>query len=179
MNSYLHYFAYGSNMSLKRLRARVPDAQPIGRAALPGHELRFHKRGRDGSAKCDAFYIGPGNRTLAGVLFTLPSSGLTTLDRIEGLGAGYERKQVDVELDRGDMCRALTYYATDIDAALTPFCWYRHHVLTGANEFGLPRAHIEAIEAVNTLRDPDSERRAREYSHYDPYSAPGTTGNGR
>lgn len=31
------YFAYGSNMATARLRARMPSAQPIGIATLPGH----------------------------------------------------------------------------------------------------------------------------------------------
>jgi hypothetical protein len=52
------YFAYGSNMSVSRLVARTPSAQPLGRCALRGHQLRFHKVGGDGSAKCDAFHTG-------------------------------------------------------------------------------------------------------------------------
>jgi len=39
----LRYFAYGSNMSLARLRRRVPSARRIAVATLPGYRLRFHK----------------------------------------------------------------------------------------------------------------------------------------
>jgi hypothetical protein len=49
------YFAYGSNMETARLRERMPSAKPLGVAKLSGHELRFHKRSKDGSGKCNAF----------------------------------------------------------------------------------------------------------------------------
>ena len=49
----LLYFAYGSNMSSVRLRARVNSAQPLGVARLPGHRLRWHMHSLDGSGKCD------------------------------------------------------------------------------------------------------------------------------
>lgn len=51
----IYYFAYGSNMLTERLIARTPSARPVGTSLLPGHRLTFHKRGRDGSGKCDAF----------------------------------------------------------------------------------------------------------------------------
>ncbi len=49
------YFSYGSNMSSRRLLSRVPSARFITSASLPGHALHFHKKGLDGSAKCDAY----------------------------------------------------------------------------------------------------------------------------
>lgn len=165
MNELVRYLAYGSNMSLRRLQARVPEASPIGRAELPGHELRFHKRGRDGSGKCDAHFTnGPGH--LVGVLFDLPLAGKKVLDRIEGLGAGYEEKRVTVTLYDGTRSDALTYYATDIDDTLQPYCWYRHHVMAGALEFDLPKDYIDTIGAITVVTDPDRERREREYAAY-------------
>ena len=38
----LNYFAYGSNMSLARLRARIPSAEKVGSFMLREHSLRFH-----------------------------------------------------------------------------------------------------------------------------------------
>ena len=166
MNGLIRYLAYGSNMSLRRLQARVPEASPVGRAVLPGHVLRFHKRGRDGSGKCDAHFTG-GSGHLVGVLFDLPLAGKNVLDRIEGLGAGYEQKQVSVTLSDGTRSDALTYYATDIDDRLEPFCWYRHHVMAGALEFELPGDYIAAIDAIRVVTDPDRDRRQKEYATYD------------
>lgn len=37
----MRYFAYGSNMSSPRLKARVPNAERVGVFTLPEHSLRL------------------------------------------------------------------------------------------------------------------------------------------
>ena len=37
------YFSYGSNMSLQRMKERVPGAELISIATLFEHQLKFHK----------------------------------------------------------------------------------------------------------------------------------------
>ena len=37
------YLAYGSNLSIERMRSRCPDAEAIGRAMIPGYRLLFKK----------------------------------------------------------------------------------------------------------------------------------------
>lgn len=154
----LNYFAYGSNMSLARLRARVPSAEKIGSFILAGHSLRFHKRGRDGSGKCDAFVTNSAEDIIVGVLFTIDADEKAHLDRIEGLGCGYENKWVCVSDGGGLEYEAATYYASSVDGTLKPYSWYKHHVLVGARESGLPVDYIHAIERVEHLDDPDSSR---------------------
>ena len=53
MDTFL-YFAYGSNMSERRLRVekRAPSAKVIGTGVLNNHCLTFHKRSEDRSGKC-------------------------------------------------------------------------------------------------------------------------------
>ena len=63
------YFAYGSNLHPARLAARTPSCHALGRAVLARHVLRFHKRGRDGSAKCDAWFTGDPTDRLYGVVY--------------------------------------------------------------------------------------------------------------
>lgn len=166
-SDHLNYFAYGSNMSLRRLRARVPAAQALGRGILHGHELRFHKRGRDGSGKCDAFEVENTRARVIGALFSIPQEGKAALDLVEGLGAGYEEKQVSILVGDGDQQHeAVTYYATDIHSDLLPYCWYRQHVLTGAREFELPPHYVEVIANTPYTADPDAGRRLRELAMY-------------
>lgn len=112
----MDYFAYGSNMSLRRLRQRVPEVAVQGRAVLAGYDLRFHKVGSDGSGKCDAFFTGDSTDILYGVLYHLPASGKPVLDRIEGLGAGYDERTVAVRLANGSQVEAVTYVATELDS---------------------------------------------------------------
>lgn len=161
----LPYFAYGSNMSLARLRNRVSNVEPVGLALLKGHQLRFHKRGRDGSAKCDAHFTGDDDQVF-GVLFLLDPSDRSALDAFEGVGAGYDARTVSVQLSSGGTRQALSYCATDIDASLKPYCWYRHHVVTGAREFGLPPGYVADIEAIPVIADQDTGRLSREYAPY-------------
>ena len=47
------YFAFGSNMSVLRLRARAPSALPVGQARVKKYRLVLDKWSRDGSAKAD------------------------------------------------------------------------------------------------------------------------------
>ena len=162
----MHYFAYGSNLSLRRLRARVPSATPLGNAVLYGHQLRFHKRGRDGSAKCDAITtLAPDQRVL-GVVFDIASTHKSDLDLVEGVGQGYETKTVRVELAYGGWLEAFTYSATLIDPKLKPYDWYKAHVLRGALEHQLAADYIQSIQDIESIPDPDQERHAREMLIY-------------
>ncbi|HEB96805.1 MAG TPA: gamma-glutamylcyclotransferase [Sedimenticola thiotaurini] len=159
------YFSYGSNMSSRRLLARVPSARFVTVAVLPGHHLLFHKIGRDGSAKCDAAVAGGGQRVI-GVVFDIAAREKPLLDRKEGLGNGYEQKWVRLTGAGGDPLEAVTYYATHTDPALRPFHWYKSHVLLGAREHRLPAAYVARIEAVEAIDDPDGERHRRELAIY-------------
>jgi hypothetical protein len=162
----LRYFAYGSNMSLPRLRQRVPGARAVARATLGGHTLRWHKRGRDGSGKCDAFAVNDEQAFLNGVLFEIPAVQKAALDTVEGLGSGYEEKAIELQLAGGERADALTYYATDIQPELRPFCWYKYHVLAGARQFSLPQEYQGTIESVVARDDVNRRRREMELEIY-------------
>ena len=160
----MHYFAYGSNMSLARLRARIPSARRIGTYRLQAHELRFHKVGRDGSGKCDAFHTGHPDHVVIGAVFDIDPLEKAQLDLVEGIGAGYDEKQVDLQGVHGPDVAAFTYVATRINLLLRPYTWYKHHVLTGARESLLPLDYIRAIERIESIRDRDANRTAAEYA---------------
>ena len=162
----IDYFAYGSNMSTARIRRRVGSAAVVSIAYLPGHRLQFHKRGADGSAKCDIEHTRSNHDRVHGVIFEVHSDEMLLLDYFEGLGNGYEKKPVSVYLPDGSTRIAATYYATHIDASLQPYHWYREHVLRGAREHGLPHEHIAAIEAVASTADPDDAKHKEELSIY-------------
>lgn len=162
----LLYFAYGSNMSTPRLQSRIGTVRRVAVARLAAHSLRFHKRGRDGTAKCDACYTGQTADTVHGVVFAIPAHMKPQLDAFEGLGSGYALKHVTVAAADGTGYRAFTYCATDINPQLRPYLWYREHVLRGALEHGLPPEYVEALRRVATLDDPDPRTTARELAVY-------------
>lgn len=162
----LPYFAYGSNMSLARIRKRVPSAARVGTCRLPQHRLEFHKIGADGSAKCDALYTGNPKDQLHGALYLIDPEEKVTLDKVEGLGAGYEEKTVQLQDHHGQAYEAYTYYATHVDPGLMPFAWYVNHVVVGAHESTLPSPYIADLEATQSIKDPDAVRAARERGIY-------------
>ncbi|GAA0851436.1 hypothetical protein GCM10009113_35420 [Marinobacter szutsaonensis] len=163
----MKYFAYGSNMSLPRLKERVPGAERITMFTLVEHSLRFHKWSRvDGSAKCDALFTGNPDDHIIGALFEIPGHEKGALDQAEGLGFGYQEKRVTVTDAQGNALEAFTYYATDTDPSLLPYSWYLHHVIYGAKEIGVPDDYLEAVSATKSREDPDRERDARERAIY-------------
>ena len=161
------YFAYGSNMSYRRLRLRIRSCQSLGIARLARHRLAFHKISEnDGSGKCDAFYTGEQHDVVIGVLYQIDKNDLPILDRFEGQGYGYRRDPVIVQTDSGNVVEAQTYLALRIDPELLPYRWYKNHVLQGAIENRLPDNYIEIIENLPTLPDPDPLRTTREMAIY-------------
>lgn len=153
----LLYFAYGSNMLSKRLRARVPSAVQRGIGYICGHRLIFDKRSADGSGKCDAeSTLVPEDRVF-GVVYEIDPSQKAQLDRAEG---GYAQKNVEVISGEATF-RAITYYATRKDPSLRPYHWYKQYVLAGARENSLPLEYIKLIESIESVEDPGTSRAAR------------------
>lgn len=152
-------FAYGSNMLSARLRERVPSAKAIGIGRLPGHALRWHKRGSDGSGKCDIEKTGQARDVVWGVLIELDAAEKPALDRAEGLGKGYVERRVSVITDHGSV-KASAYVGTGRDPAIKPYDWYKDLVIAGAREHGLPEPYLRQLEHVQANRDPNPARSA-------------------
>lgn len=157
----LLYFAYGSNLHPHRLRERVPSARALAVARLTGYALRFHKRGRDGSGKCNIHHTGRPADRVFGAVYVMAAGERARLDGAEGLGAGYRLAWLDVYAD--DTPHTVFSYIAEtghIDDTLSPFDWYHQLVLAGARHHGLPNEYVAAIGAVAAYPDPDAERHA-------------------
>ncbi len=155
----LNYFAYGSNLHPLRLQQRVPSARVLGVAELAGHVLRFHKRGQDGSAKCDAFATHRREDRLFGVVYEMATEEKPLLDQVEGLGHGYN--EVLLEVSCAGMAWGAFLYQADpahIDETLKPFDWYKALVLAGSRHHRLPQGHTRAIELIESIEDLDLGR---------------------
>ncbi len=146
-------------MLTARLRERVPSAAAVGTGRLPGHVLKWHKRSRDGSGKCDIESTARNEDIVWGVLFELDSAEKPALDRAEGRNNGYVERQLDILTDRGTV-RAVAYIATTKDPVLRPYHWYKGFVVAGAREHGLPPEYIQSIESTPSIPDPDAARAA-------------------
>lgn len=154
----LIYLAYGSNLHPLRLQQRVPSAQLIGKVALPGYRLVFHKIGMDDSGKCDLLETGYPSDNAWGALFRMDDSEKPALDDAEG--PGYRCEQFAV-VHAGGQLETMTYLAKPDrqDPSIVPYDWYRELVLLGARLHAFPKEYISAIEQVPIRCDPDRKRR--------------------
>lgn len=150
----IRYAAYGSNLHPGRLMRRVPSARWLGSASVPDLELRFHKRGKDGSGKCNVV-AGDGEVHVAVYEFEIAEKPL--LDGIEGLGRGYEAASLSVS--GFGTCFTYTAADTHINETLDPFGWYKQLVLLGCEFNGFPNGYVEQIQSVGHVTDPEADRR--------------------
>lgn len=153
MSSYL-YAAYGSNLHPRRLQKRVSSARLLGTSFSPAYDLKFHKQSDvDGSGKCSVF-AGEGGVHLA--IYEIETSQKHDLDRIEGLGQGYDLLTLRDE-KFGD---CLTYVANPavVNELIQPFDWYKELVLLGCTQHGFPDAYVRQVKSIVSLTDPDADR---------------------
>ncbi len=155
------YAAYGSNLHPGRLRQRVPGAELLGTATLSHWRLAWHKRGMDGSAKCDI--VPHDGKRVHIAVFHFSDRDLPRLDRAEGHGRGYEHHWLDL----ADFGQVLTYRAasTHIDDSLLAYEWYRAYVLAGCRFHDFDSRYIEAIRGLAHRPDPDPGRHQRHMAH--------------
>lgn len=158
----IFYFAYGSNLCVPRLGRRAPGVVALGAASIRGFDLRWHKRGADGSGKCSIVRSAAHAAAVHGALFLIPKASMVRLDAVEGVGVGYERAFVRVRAPTGTV-GARTYVASPshVDDALRPYRWYRDLVVAGADALGLPRHYVAGLRSVETWEDEDRARARR------------------
>jgi hypothetical protein len=162
------YFAYGSNMSSRRLTApgRAPSATRVTVGYVPGRRLTFDKFStRDRSGKCDCEATGDPADRVYGVVYRIDMSERAALDEAEGLHRGY-RDEILTVIAEDATHRALSYVATDKSPGLPVFDWYLEHVLRGATENGLPPDYVESLRRIPTVVDGDRGRATKERAIY-------------
>ncbi len=157
------YFAYGSNMLERRLQnpARAPSASFRVTGRMRGYQLRFHKVGMDGSAKCNAFSTGNLDDYVCGVVFDIQSQDLEALEIAEDVPrGGYSSAQVRIETLRDSRPLLVNCYVANvefIDDNLLPFEWYKALVIAGALEHNLPEWYVQQLQQVPCSEDSDKE----------------------
>nr|WP_298413495.1 gamma-glutamylcyclotransferase family protein [uncultured Halomonas sp.] len=151
-----YYFAYGSNMNVKRVAARVGRTRRVLSGIMPDHELRFDKASRiPGIAHAN---VAPSiGRQVEGALFELMEPGqIALMDPFEGVPQDYRRERHTIETTQGAI-DAWVYRAHPerIQASLKPAREYLEHLLAG-KAFLSPDYYewllqVEAVEGLNDV----------------------------
>jgi cation transport regulator ChaC len=137
-------FAYGSNMAAEEMAAFAPGARFVGVARLPGYRLELRRRSvrwRGGAADV----VESEGDEVWGVVYELPD--LSLLDRKEGAGFAYRRREVRVER-HGESHAALAYEVIDKEPdEVAPTREYAALLLRAARERGLPSDWLRELAA--------------------------------
>ncbi len=156
----IQYFAYGSNMLRQRLLARCPNSTFAGRATLAGYHLSFDKRSTDGSGKCTI--TSDASCNVKGALWNITEAEMPALDRLEGVGRGYQRCSVAVTRNDGTIKKEVqTYHAPRSRVGIGPYDWYLALVIAGAKQHSLPDDYIARLRNTAFQVDKDAERPSR------------------
>ena len=127
----MRYFAYGSNMDPERMRKRSISFSQRIRAVLKGYRLEFNKVASRNSQEGYANVVKFEKGIVEGVLYEIPDSDLSKLDRFEGYPDHYDRVMIKVELNDGQKLEAIIYIAQPdrIAEGLKPSRDYLDHLL--------------------------------------------------
>jgi phage replication-related protein YjqB (UPF0714/DUF867 family) len=130
------YFAYGSNLCVKQMARRCPDAVDPRPAVLSDHDWLINERG---VATVEPF---TGNQ-VHGVIWQVSDHDLASLDSAEGVPVRYRRDRLTVHTDDGP-APAWVY----IDHRVTPGPprpGYLPTIIDGAVHHGLPQRWIDFL----------------------------------
>jgi len=133
------YFAYGSNLNVRQMAHRCPDAVKVGRLILPDARLVFR-------GVADVI-PSPGDRASGGLWEVTPACE-RALDRYEGCArdgsdAGLYRREFFRVLIRGE-ARDVLIYRMNSDDIFPPGAGYLDAIREGFRDFGLDQTPLRA-----------------------------------
>ena len=139
------YFAYGSNLCVRQMALRCPDAADPRPAVLSDHDWLINQRG--------VATVEPvaGNQ-VHGVLWQISAGDLAALDSAEGVPVRYRRDRLTVHTDDGPS-PAWVY----IDHRVTPGPprpGYLPKIVDGAVHHGLPQRWVDFLRRWDPTRWP-------------------------
>jgi phage replication-related protein YjqB (UPF0714/DUF867 family) len=141
------YFAYGSNLCVRQMALRCPDAADPRPAVLSDHDWLINQRG---VATVEPF----SGTQVHGVLWQISDDDLATLDSAEGVPVRYRRDRLSVHTNEGPL-PAWVY----IDHRVTPGPprpGYLPRIIDGALHHGLPQRWIDFLRRWDPARWPRS-----------------------
>ena len=163
-----YYIAYGSNLNLRQMSMRCPNAQLIATGFLKGYELLF--RGYDGNCFCTIEKCS-NSRVPVGV-FKITERCKMALDRYEGYPTHYRIARVNPKeliISQGDLsdCKELFVYIMNKYNGERqigrPSGGYFETCLRGYRDCGLDARYLQEALQKSITRMPKPKRGYEEF----------------
>ena len=142
----MKYFAFGSNMSITRIKKRLEYRPPYEVGFVEGYKLVFNKQAYCKPGVGYANIIPSENDRVYGILYDVTNGDLSKLDIKEGVADNhYVRSMIDIHVD-DTVIQAVTYIAHEsrIVDNLLPEKEYLAHLLAARDL--LPDEYIQKLE---------------------------------
>ena len=143
-----YYFAYGSNMDIKKMRGRTnnPEIQALSPAYLKNYHLTFP--GKVGNVEPAL------NHTLWGCLYLLEIDDIYDLDQVEGYQEGrennyYNRELITIQTPNQETYQAFIYIQPRSGGNITSKS-YKNTLIQGALDCNLPEGYINTLKDIKT-----------------------------
>lgn len=139
------YFAYGSNLCVRQMAQRCPDAVNPRPATLADHDWLINERG--------VATLEPlSGARVHGVVWQVSDRDLATLDSAEGVPVRYRRDRLTVHTDAGP-ASAWVYIDHRTEPG-PPRPGYLERIIDGALHHGLPARWIEFLRRWDPMHWP-------------------------
>ena len=140
------YFAYGSNLCVRQMALRCPEAVNPRPATLADHDWLINERG--------VATVEPFDGSLVhGVVWQLSDHDLATLDSAEGVPVRYRRDRLTVHTDDGP-AEAWVYIDHRVDPG-PPRPGYLERIIDGAQHHGLPQRWVDFLRRWDPAQWPN------------------------
>lgn len=103
------YIAYGSNLNLQQMAKRCPKAKVYGKGELKDFRLLFKGVPNNAYATIESFKGGK----VPVLVWEVKTKDEKALDIYEGFPNFYYKKDLEVELESGEIVTAMVYIMTD------------------------------------------------------------------
>ena len=156
------YVAYGSNLHLRQMSYRCPDAEVFGTGVVKNHSLTFWGNwSRNGVAT-----ILPGADTDVPVaVWEISASDEESLDVYEGYPNLYRKENIEVAMDDGSVVTAMVYLMNETHPTgavrmkeSVPSDSYYHTIATGYQSFGFDLKFLARARAAVQKKVSQNER---------------------
>ena len=127
------YVCYGSNLHLRQMSHRCPDATVYGSGVIKNYRLKFY-----GVASIEP---QPGEDCPVGV-WEISERDEKNLDCYEGFPSLYRKEEIEVVMDSGETVTAMVYIMNRSGNESMPPLGYYETIYSGYKSFGLPLSYL-------------------------------------